>query len=200
MSNRLMLFSMILILLTAASVQASECSISGTITSEMINDPGLPAWQYTLVLTWDTGTPYALSHANLLMDIPGGTCTCDNFVDALTWFSPMGSGPGTGGCMVDYQGFLECDGDPSIPEVDGILLKFEPIEAEGCEPGNIGTATFVFYSHLGPAPVDEDLLSVVDKYAQEHCFGYLPGDFPSMPCDPVSDDPMSFGSLKGLFR
>ena len=121
-------------------------------------------------------------------------------MEALTWFNPIGSGPGEDGCVVDYDGFLECKGDPSIPGVEGILLKFEPVEAEGCEPGNTGTASFIFYSHLGPVPVDEDLLSLVDKYGLQHCFGYLAGDFPGMPCDPVSDDPTSFGSLKGLFR
>ena len=72
MSKSRTLTGLVLVLFAAASVQASECSISGVITSARTEDPGLPAWQYTLVLTWDTGTPYALSHANLLMDIPGG--------------------------------------------------------------------------------------------------------------------------------
>ncbi|MFH2051560.1 MAG: hypothetical protein ABIK96_03735 [bacterium] len=190
----------LLITLAAGGAIAGECGISGVITGQRIDDPLLPAWQYTLVLDWDTGTPYALSHANLLMDIPGGTCTCDNFVEALTWANPMGSGPGEDGCTVNYNAFLECDGDPSIPEVDGILLKFEPVEGEGCEPANVGTMTLVFYSHLPPAPVDEDLLSLVDKFGQNHCFGYLAGDFPSMPCDPVDAAGTSFGTVKGFFR
>lgn len=188
------------LLALATPALAGDCSISGTITAEHISDPGLPPWQYTLVLTWDTGSPYALSHANLLMDIPGGTCTCQNFYDALYFLDPIGTSDGDPSCTVDYRGYIECNGDPSIPGVDGILLKFEPIEGQECEPGNTGTGTFVFYSNLGPAPVDEDLLSLVDKFGQNHCFGYLAGDFPSMPCDPVDNEAKSWGTVKGFFR
>ena len=60
-----------------------------------------------------------------------------------------GSSNGDGGCSVDYTATLECDGDPSIPNVSGILFKFEPIEGD-CEPGNIGSGTIVFYSDLPP--------------------------------------------------
>jgi hypothetical protein len=189
------------VLLGTQAAWADDCSISGTITASPTNSPGGPAWAYTLVMTWDTGTPYALSHANVLIDSADGTCMCSDLEDALSWNNPIGTSDGDpNGCIVSYEGFLECKGDPSIPGVEGILLKLEPIEDEFCEPGPTGTGTFVFYSDLPPAPIDEDILSIVDKYATQSCFGHLSGDFPGLACDPVSVDGASWGTLKGLFR
>ena len=83
--------------------------------------------------------------------------------------------------------------------MEGILLKFEPIE-DNCEPGPTGTGTFVFYSDLPPAPINEEILTGVDKHALQYCFGFLSGDFPAMLCDPVGNEGSSWGNLKGLFR
>jgi len=177
----------------------AQCSITGNITAAPNADPALPAWEYTLVITWDTGSQNALSHANLLIDPVGGTCSCSDINLALTLDNPSGTSDGVGGCTVPYDGFIECDGDPSIPGVTGILLKFEPIE-DDCEPGPTGTGTFIFYSNLPPSPIDEEILSVVDKHAQEYCFGNMAGDFPAMPCDPVGNEGASWGNLKRMFR
>lgn len=187
-------------ILGGAQFAMAECFINGTITANATNNPGGPAWAYTMEFTWDTGTPYALSHANLLLDPGLSTCVCADFSDALMWYDPVGSSGGTDDCTVDYRGLLECEGDPSIPGVEGFLLKFEPIEAEGCEPENTGTAVVVFYSNLPPAPIDEDILSIVDKHGQEFCFGSLSGDFPAMACDPVSTESSTWGQIKGTYR
>ena len=198
-----LLFVGLLVLTSAnfalAQVTSNPCDISGNIVAMPNPDPLGPGWMYTLTITWDTGSQYALSHMNMIMDSPGGTCTCQDFEDAIVWANPVGSSDGEGGCTVNYEGLLQCDGDPSIPGADGIMLKFEPIE-EGCDPGTTGTATFVFYSELGPAPIDEDFLSLVDKYALNSCWGGLSGDFPSMSCDPVSTEPIAWGKAKSLFR
>lgn len=191
---------MVLVIGLGAQAALAECFIGGTITASPNPNLSGPNWMYTMVVTWDTGNSYSLSHANLLLDSAGGTCVCQDFMDAMSWGSPAGSSDGTPmPCSVDYEAFLECEGDPSIPEVDGILLKFEPIEGD-CEPGPTGTGTFVFYSNLDPYPIDEDILSVVDKHAQEYCFGHLSGDFPGMACDPVSTEDSSWGQLKGMYR
>ena len=190
-----------LALVFGAQAVMAECFIGGTITASANPDPLGPTWMYTMVITWDTGNEYSLSHANLLMDSAAGTCVCQDFVNVLFWDDPSGSSDGVPmGCTVDYQTFLECEGDPSIPGVDGILLKFEPIFDEACEPGPTGTGTFVFYSNLPPYPIDEEILSVVDKFAGEFCFGHMAGDFPTIPCDPVGDENSTWGNLKGLFR
>jgi len=191
---------MALLVVGGAQMAAAQCDIGGTITASATNMPGQPAWTYTMEISWDTGTQYALSHMDLLMDTAAGTCTCADFVDAISWDDPIGYSTGDPNCTVDYEGNLECNGDPSIPGVDNILLKFEPIGGTGCEPGTSGTATFVFYSDLPPAPIDEDILSLVDKFAGNSCFGSLSGDFPSMSCDPVSTDTMPWGNIKGLYR
>lgn len=188
-----------LAVMMTAQLAFAECDISGTIVATPNPSLSGPAWVYTLTIDWDTGSQNALSHMDLLLDTSTGTCTCADFSDALSWDDPIGSSSGDPSCTVDYTGGLECSGDPSIPGVDNILLKFEPIE-EGCEPGVTGTATFVFYSNLGPAPVDEDILSLVDKFANNNCFGSLSGDFPSMSCDPVHTEGIGWGSLKGTFQ
>jgi len=201
MKTRLLIGLTMLTLVFGAQVAVAECFIGGTITASDNPDPEGPIWMYTMEITWDTGNNYSLSHANLLLDPGLGTCLCQDFMDALSWGDPIGSSDGYPmPCTVDYQGFLECDGDPSIPEVTGFLLKFEPINDESCEPGPTGTGTFIFYSDLSPAPINEDVLSVVDKHGQDFCFGNLTGEFPAIPCDPVEYKDSSWGNLKGLYR
>lgn len=187
------------LLTMSAQLAFAACDISGTIVATVNPNLSGPTWCYTLTIDWDTGSQNALSHMDLLLDTSSGTCTCADFSDALVWDDIIGSSNGDPSCTVDYTGGLECSGDPSIPGVDNILLKFEPIE-EGCEPGVTGTGTFVFYSNLGPAPIDEDILSLVDKFANDSCFGMLSGDFPSMSCDPVDVRDTGWGHLKGAYR
>ena len=188
------------LLIAGASVTArAECTITGTISAEMV-DHALGMWRYTLELIWDTGSPYALSHANLLLDPGFGECLCVDFEEALAWEDPIGSSDGyPEGCTVYYYGMLECHGDPSIPGVDGFLLKFEPYEYESCAPGPTGIGTFVFYSDYGPAPIDDDILSVVDKHGQASCIGTLTGEFPGIPCDPLAGEGATWTSVKELY-
>jgi len=201
MKNRILIGLAMLTMVFGAQVALAECFIGGTITASENPDPEGPMWMYTMELTWDTGNNYSLSHANLLMDSGLGTCMCEDFMDALSWGDPIGSSDGYPmPCTVYYQGFLECQGDPSIPGVTGYLLKFEPIYDESCEPGPTGMATFTFYSDLPPSPIDEEALSSVDKNGQEHCFGTLEGEFPTMACDPVINQDSSWGNVKGMFR
>ena len=201
MKSRLLIGLTLLTMVFGAQAVMAQCYIGGTITASANTDPMGPNWVYTMEITWDTGNAYSLSHVNLLLDPGLSTCLCQDFMDALSWGDPIGSSNGyPEPCTVYYQGFLECEGDPSIPEVTGFLLKFEPIYDEFCEPGPTGTGTFIFYSDLPPAPIDEDILSIVDKFAGEYCFGNMSGDFPAMACDPVGAEESSWGNLKGLFR
>ncbi len=183
--------------LLAAGVQA-QCDISGDITAAQNTDPNGPAWVYTLTMTWDTDAKYALSHFDVLIDGVSGGCTLADLMGHLWWDDPIGTSDGEGGCTVSYYGELSDNGDPSIPGVTDLLLKFEPYA--GCEPANVGSGVFTFYSDLAPVPVDEDILSLVDKYAGNYCFGHLTGMFPGMDCDPVDNEAVSFGAVKGLYR
>jgi len=186
--------------LFGAQPALAQCSIIGTITPHATNDPDGPAWAYVVDLSWNSGSPYGLSHIDLLLDYRGRTCVCQDFEDALIWSDPVGSSTGTFGCTVDYRAYLECKGDPSIPGTDNYLLKFEPMESAMCEPGNTGTARFVFYSNLPPAPIDEDVLSIVDKAGRTFCYGNLSGFFPSMACDPVGVEGSTWGTIKSQYR
>ena len=194
------LLALLICAVSGPSSVLAQCSITGNIVSAPSGDPNLPDWEYTLVVTWDTGSMNALSHADLMLDPVGGTCSCQDFEDTLLLVNPAGTSEGEGGCTVSYNAYLECQGDPSIPEVDGIMLKFEPIEDPECEPDVTGVATFVFYSDQAPVPVDEDILSLVDKFDLNYCFGNLTGEFPGMACNPVPSDGNSWGGLKGDYR
>ena len=188
------------LLLVGAAVSAeAECSITGNISAAQNPDPFGPAWVYTLTITWDNDVKFDLSHMDLILDSVGGSCTLTDFYSHLSWGDPIGYSDGNGNCMVYYQGQLTGNGDPSIPGVTGILLKFEPYE-DGCEPDNVGTAVFTFYSDLAPVSVDEEILSLVDKFARQYCFGNLTGFFPGMDCNPVDAQTTSWGSIKGIFR
>ena len=137
MQTRFTLTTMILtavLLLGISPVALSgqgECFLSGNITAEINTDPAYPDWKYTAVISWDTGSQYALSHLNMILDSGTGTCTCDLLADVLVFEGISGYSEGTPmGCEVEYETTLECDGDPSIPGIKGILFKFEPISTE----------------------------------------------------------------------
>lgn len=185
------------IMISMPVLALATCSISGSVTASANPDPLGPDWMYTVVIDWNTGSQYALSHMDMWLDVAGGTCSCQDFQQAISYAAIIGSSGAS--CVTSYTGSLNCQGDPSIPHVDGIVLKFEPT-AQSCEPGTTGQGTFVFFSELGPAPIDEEALTLVDKFARQYCFGSLTGDFPSMPCDPVGAGSANWGSVKGMFR
>jgi hypothetical protein len=186
--------------LVIPGVSLAACVVEGHIEAEMIDDSMLPDYMYTLTVTWDMDSPHGLSHLDLIVDMAGGTCSCSDFHEAIYFDAISGTSDGEYDCTVEYLAEIECNGDPSIPGVDGILFKFEPIETEGCEPGPTGTGTFVFYSDLAPVPVAEELLALVDKAGQESCSGSLTGVFPGLACDPVPTVERSMDGLKSLFR
>ena len=203
MNTKLKLTTTILaatLLIGFSGLAQAECFIGGDIAAEINTDPAYPNWKYTATISWDTGTQYALSHLDLVLDSSAGTCACGDLQDALVYYGIPGYSEGDPmGCTVEYETTLECNGDPSIPGVNGILFKFEPI-SEDCEPGTTGTATFVFYSQYGPAPVDEEILVLYDKFGQHACSGTITGTFPSLTCDPVGNQDITWDAMKGLFN
>jgi hypothetical protein len=175
-------FALALAFALMGSGAMAQCEISGTITAAPSGDPSLPAWAYTV------------------LDGADGTCDCADFAAALLRVDPAGESTGdTGTCSVVWDSFLECRGDPSIPGADGILLKFEP-RVGACEPGPVGSGTFVFYSELAPVPVDDDIISQSDKFGLSYCFGHLTGVFPGMACNPVPNLGSTWSAVKGLYR
>lgn len=200
MKTKVMIGIAMLALMFGSQAALADCFVGGAITASHNPDPEGPMWMYTMVITWDTGNDCSLSYINLLMDSATGTCGCSDFRQALSWDDPCGSSDGyLMDCEVSYYSYLECRGDDTIPEMDGILMKFLPIE-DTCLPGPTGTGTMFFYSDLGPCPVDEELLSVMNTDAQGYCLGYLTGDFPCMVCDPVDNEGTNWGNVKGLYR
>jgi hypothetical protein len=196
------LFALITFLATCnIPIAGADCEIYGTVVSEpnTIN-PSLGAWLYRLLVSWDTGSQYAMSHIDLIMDVDNGNCDCAELQDAINWGEYIGSGLGDPlPCLLFYEGEVLCNGDPSISE-PGIVLKFEPLESEECEPGTGGTATITFFSDYPPGTIAEPNLFLLDKYAGFVCYGPITGDFPSIPCDPVNSEETSWGLIKQLYQ
>lgn len=195
----------LMLILAAPAAGTDECFIVGNIEAELNGDnPEMGMWAYTLTISWNTGTPYALSHFNMILDVEFGECTCTDFANALNWADPGGTSTGYDSygepCSAEYYLHLECGGDPSVPDVDAPLLKFEPDEFADCEPGSMGEGTFVFYSDYPPAPVADYQSFLVDKHSYLACFGTLTGVFPGLPCDPVGAQEFSWGSFKACYR
>lgn len=198
---RCALVAMSCCLLLGLAAPVLGCDIWGTVVAEPSDRPDLGDWRYRLLIHWDTDGKFALSHMDVLLDSATGSCTCANFVTALEWLDPVGSAMGTPiPCMLLFQPLLQCDGDPSIPGASGKLLKFEPYESESCEPGPVGVGSFTLYSDLGPAPIAEPNLFLVDKFGRLACWGSLTGQFPALPCDPVGATPQSWSGIKGIYR
>ncbi len=187
-------------IVAASGGAAAQCSLTGNITAALTTDPLLPPWEYTLTVTWDTGSVYGLSHIDLIIDPLATSCLCPDLDEYLFPVTPAGTALGEGGCTAQFGTELDCSGDPSIPGVDGTLLKFEPVEGEICELDVTGTATLVFYSSYGPYPIDAEALALVDKFAGNYCFGMVTGVFPTLACDSIPDEKDSWGNIKGQYR
>ena len=196
------LITLAAMLLLAAVPAMAQCTIAGHVTAAANTDyPGLGAWMYTLEVSWDTGSQTALSHLDFIVEQPNGNCDCGEFATTID-FAPI-AGESNGepdGCTVQYEAFLECNGDPSIP-VEGILFKWEPIMADdGCEPGPVGTGAFTFFSDLEPVAIDSDLPLIVEKNDGESCEGGITGVFPGLLCNPVATEATSWSQVKGVYR
>jgi hypothetical protein len=198
MKNQKAILVLFLALLLIPTLATAECLITADISAQPSNSP-LGAYEYTMNFIWNMDSVYGLSHVNLMVDAPGGTCSCADFSSNFAFDAIAGTSDGEDDCIVEYVAFLECDGDPSIPNADGILFKFEPVEGD-CEPGNTGEGTITFYSDLAPVPVDEEIMSMSDKAALTYCFGTITGVFPGMSCDPVGSEKSSWSNVKGLYR
>ncbi len=185
----------------ASGLAGAECSLEGVSQASLNGEhPEWGEWKYTFTFTWDTGSVYSVSHIDLLLDM-SGNCACSEFSDALHWDNPVGSSGGTEpDCTVPYTAYLECQGDPSIPDIESPLLKFEPYEAEGCEPGPTGSAVFILYSDFSPGDIAADNLFLVDKHGQLACRGRISGDFPALPCNPTPTWQTSWGQLKACYE
>lgn len=179
------------------TLASADCMINGNISVESSDSP-LGAFKYTLDVTWDMDSQYALSHLDLMVDMAGGTCSCADFANYINFDTISGTSDGTYGSTVNYYSELACNGDPSLG-IEGIFFKFEPFEGES-EPAPVGSGSFVFYSDLAGVPVNEELLALVDKAALTSCTGTLTGFFPGMVCSPVANDELSLDAIKGLYR
>ena len=202
--NKLQMIGCLAVLAVAlmAAPATADCTISGHITAaENDGDLSLGAWCYSLEMIWDTGSQTALSHLDLLIDLPGGTCECADIIEAINFADIAGWSDGDpDGCLVEYYADIECNGDPSIPGVDGIIFKWEPMFMDdGCEPGATGMGTFVFYSDYEPVAVDDTIPLLIEKNDGQSCEGGITGVVPGIPCDPVSTQSSSWSAVKGLY-
>lgn len=200
----------LLIMLAAAPAPAQSLvippCISGNCTAEFVGDT-LGDWKYTIDVAWGP-VAHGLSHLNLVLGFDGCECACDAFSfgapDSAGYsygpsgFAKAADEPDT--CLVRYRAEYECGGDPSIPGDEGPLVKWEPWEEGGCEPGPSGIGTFFFYTDWAPVSVGVPNQYLMFKYSTQSCAGEVTGVVPACTCGPTSTEATSWGGVKNLFR
>lgn len=153
-------------------------------------------WHYRLSLSWDTGK-HGLSHVDVILD-DSGNCTAQNMLDGLNFASPAGTGLGEPfQCHVEYVATVE-NADPSI-DLLAVVLKYEPRSDNECEPGAQGSARFNFSSPYPPADIAADNLFLVQKFSTLTSYGTLEGQFPGLPCNPVTNETLSWTAVKTMY-
>ncbi len=172
----------------------TEPFLNGTCVSLGQEVDGM--WHYRLNLSWDTGK-HGMSHVDVILD-DSGNCTAENMQEGLLFGSPAGSGLGEpAACVVEYRALVE-NADPSI-DLLAVVLKYEPRSDEGCEPGARGEARFNFSSPYPPAAIAEENLFLVQKFSTATSFGTLVGEFPGLPCNPVTNETLSWTAVKTMY-
>jgi hypothetical protein len=195
-----MLLIAVLIVVIMPDQAASVGVITGDIRCEInADDPDMPKYRYTLSVNWDTECRYSLSHFNLSMG-PSWWCPCEEFTNALQWRQQIGWTTNIdNGLQSRYSGYFECGGDPSI-DLNEPLLKMEPDLLSQDEPSTGGSGEFVFYSRHGPWPIGLPNSYMSMKFGQEVGYGPISGVFPALPCGPVNNDAVTWGTIKSMYR
>lgn len=188
----LVMVAIVLVVATTTAPDVGAQCVSGTITSEFQTDgPFTGLYKYTIVMTWDTYQGLS----NITLDCGFGQCPDQVCYQTFAFDTPSGLGEGIGGCLVQYQGEFNCQGNPSIGYSDPVL-KWDAIGE--CEPDNEGMATLCFYTTLGPQPGCSAPVLLI-KNGQNVCQGTIEGDCPAPPCI-VGTESTSWGEVKSLYR
>lgn len=190
--GRLLLLPVIALALGAilAAPPASAQCASGVMTAELQTDgPYMGYYKYTLSFSWET--PRGLSH--IAMDSFFGDCP--EAACAQTWLfgDIAGTATASAGCTFDFSGEFNCSGDPSIG-YESPVLKWDALDAGGCETGNAGTAVVSFYTDIPPSVGQSPV--VLLKNGRNVCEGTVSGVFP-IAC-PVPTEPTTWGRIKSL--
>ena len=182
-----------LVALATPLATRAQC-VTGEMTSELLTEgPRAGLYKYTLSIAWDT--PQGLSHVTL----DCGFENCPTEACATEWFFDEPAGHGYGGspdeCEFVFDGYFNCEGDPSIG-VDQPIIKWDAVDSDTCQADNMGSAVLCFYTHVGP--VMHQVPIVIVKNGKEVCTGEIAGACP-LPCaTPVEN--MTWGTIKLEFR
>ena len=166
----------------------AQCVVGDVSAEFQIDGPFAGQYKYTLNFTWDL--PQGLSNVTLDCKM-NCALACQ-----LTWGfdDPSGFSDGVNGapCVVDYVGEFNCNGNPSIGLMVPII-KWDTVEAVGCEPGATGSGTLWFYTiaapfQNGPTPI------FLLKNGLQVCEGTVSGVCPAICTNPVEES--TWGAVK----
>ncbi len=188
-------FVILVVLLVAVTAMADEAVLCGTIMAHADGPDAPGAWRYEMRVSWDNEPASALTHFNVKLD-DGENCTYEDIRSYLIWDSPAGEGRSAGSsAMLYFDAVLEMDGDPGLL-IDVPLLRYAPNDMSQSRPGPQGVGVFVFWSDLPPWPVDAPNLLLSERFGRHYVFGELEGVFPALPCDPITSQELSWGTVK----
>lgn len=161
--------------------------------------PDLGAWEYILTMSWEMASTLRLGHFSLYLDDAARGCSCDQLQAGVTPGDTVGfSHSAKSLSLFYYYSEFACDGDPDLP-IMGKMLVFRPFLPDKCLPGPVGDGTFRLFSDFPPAAIQASGLYLVDGDNHFVGSGSLSGDFPALPCDPVSARPLTWGAMKSVY-
>lgn len=181
-----------------AGRSSADCVSAVSVAEFQTSGPHAGEWKYTLSVSW-SGVQQGASNFTFVLGLDTCPCVCEDGM--WTFDTPAGTStgadPATGApCVAQYVGEFNCQGNPSVPEVQGPSLQWAT--TAGCDPGMAGDGTLTFYSPNAPTgPSTGDFWL---KAGPGACLGVISGQLPGCTACALPVEPRTWGEIKSLYR
>jgi hypothetical protein len=175
-------------------------SISGSMTaSDVSSRPDLGSWEYTLNVSWDTGSGRRLAYFDIFLDDIARGCSNEALQSGVVPGDTVGLATYKDINTIYFHSEFMFQGDPVIPS-SGQVLKIAPFLNQIALPGQTGSGEFKIFSNFGPTGFEYPGLFLVDETGACVSVGNIMGFFPGLTCDPVANEKRSWSDIKSLYQ
>jgi len=188
-----------LLVLSIPAFAQTQANIAGDVSvSNNSSRPDLGAWEYTLTLSWDTGSGRNMSHFDIMLDEVARACSNTEIQTGFVPGDTVGLAPLDIKCDVYFQPEFMFQGDPMV-STPGQMMKIAPFPNQNEVPGPSGSGVFKIFSDFGPTGFEYPGLFLVDAAGDHVCSGMIMGFFPALTCDPVHAEKRNWDYVKALY-